>query len=211
LAATGLLPASGRITLDGADLKKMKRKDIAKNIALMSQISTIYFSYTVFETVMLGRYVHFKAGVFGEPQQSDREAVERSLAAVGLLELAGKQIADLSGGQLQRVFLARTLAQEPKLILLDEPTNHLDLKHQIELVEYLKKWSKSSGHAVIGVLHDINLAMRLADKILLMRDGAAIAYGNAEAVLRSETLSKVYDMDIREYMLGVLAQWQNNA
>ena len=122
-----------------------------------------------------------------------------------------RQISELSGGQLQRVFLARTLAQEPEIILLDEPTNHLDLKHQIELVTYLKKWSMETGRTVIGVLHDINLSLLLSDQLLFLKNGAEAAMGSAEAVLSKEFLREIYDMDVVSYMLDSLTRWERLA
>ena len=140
-AISGIIPHSGTIKIDGIDINKMKREQVAKKVAVMSQISTIYFSYTIYETVLLGRYLHMKGRTFKEPSFRDREYTDKCLKAVGLYNIKNKQISNLSGGQLQRVYLARTLAQEPSIILLDEPTNHLDLKHQTELIDFLKDWS----------------------------------------------------------------------
>ena len=108
-------------------------------------MSTVYFSFSVYETVMMGRYQKLRRGLFASPSKEDKRYVEQYLQATGLESLRDRQISELSGGQLQRVFLARTLAQEPEIILLDEPTNHLDLKHQTELVAYLKNWSQEKG------------------------------------------------------------------
>ena len=106
------------------------------------------------------------------------------------------------------MFLARTLAQEPEIILLDEPTNHLDLKHQVELVTYLKNWSREKGRTVIGVLHDINLSLLLSDQLLFIKDGRIAGMGTAETTLHKGFLQQVYDMDVAEYMLGALKKWE---
>lgn len=208
-AMSGIIPIRGDILVDGMSIKNMKRHEIASRIAVMSQISNIYFSYTVFETVLLGRYLYMKNNIFKEPSQEDKSIAEKCLKAVGLLSLRNKQINTLSGGQLQRVFLARTLAQEPSIILLDEPTNHLDLRYQKELMDYLRNWSKEGGHTVIGVFHDINLAMDLADNILVMEDGNQIGLGKPEEVIKGELLNKVYNMDIIGYMVESLRQWES--
>lgn len=204
----GLIPHKGSIQIDNKDLSSMKRADVAQKIAVMSQISNIYFSYTVYETVLLGRYLHMKGRTFKEPSTKDKEYAEKCLKSVGLLDLKNKQINTLSGGQLQRVYLARTLAQEPNIILLDEPTNHLDLKNQAELIEFLKGWSKEEGHTVIGVLHDLNLTMKLADNVLLLDRGKIAAYGKSSEIISSKIINDVYDMDVTGYMIESLKQWE---
>jgi iron complex transport system ATP-binding protein len=208
-AMGGIIPVKGDILVQGNSIKKMKRHEIASKIAVLSQISNIYFSYTVYETVLLGRYLSMKNNIFREASERDKLYTEKCLKAVGLLGLKDKQINTLSGGQLQRVFLARTLAQEPGIILLDEPTNHLDLRYQKELIDYLKAWSSEDGHTVIGVFHDINLAIRLADNILVMEDGKVAGFGKAEEIVNDEILNRVYNMDIAGYMVDSLRQWEN--
>jgi iron complex transport system ATP-binding protein len=117
-------------------------------------------------------------------------------------------ITELSGGQLQRVFLARTLAQSPDLILLDEPTNHLDLKHQSEILASLSLWAREEGKTVITVLHDLNLVRRFAGSAALMCEGRLAAFGSPGEVLEGETLQKIYSMDIRAFMLESLEKWR---
>ena len=185
----------------------MKRKELAKKVAVMSQVASIYFSYSVYETVLLGRYLHLKENSLKKPSKSDREYIKECLEAVNLYDVKDKQINTLSGGQLQRVYLARTFAQDPNIILLDEPTNHLDLKHQLELVEYLKDWTSKKNRAVVGVFHDINLAMTLADKIVLLDQGRVAAYGTKEEVLTSKKLQLTYGVDVVSFMRKSLEQW----
>ena len=208
-AISGLIPHEGSIKIAGIDINKMKRADVAAKIAVLSQISTIYFSYSIYETVLLGRYLHMKGRTFKEPSSKDKEYTDKCLKAVGLYSIRNKQINELSGGQLQRVYLARTLAQEPDIILLDEPTNHLDLKHQAELIDFLRDWSKYEGHSVIGVMHDLNLAIKLSDKVLVLDKGRMAAYGKATDVFSSNLLNQVYDMNITEYMVDSLRIWEN--
>ncbi len=207
-AACGLLPLSrGTIRLDGHDIMRLKRRDIARQIAMLSQLTTLHFSYSVYETVMLGRYARMKQGLFESPGKADREKVMESLEAVEMADLADHPIDSLSGGQLQRVFLARTLAQEPRIILLDEPTNHLDLRHQVELVDHLVRWSAQDGRCVLGVLHDIGLAAKLADRLVLMREGRIVADGRTRDLLDEDRLNEVYGMDVRHHMREVLGLW----
>ena len=202
----GILPIEGSVKVQGENLNRMPVRRKAQKIALMSQLSSIYFSYTVYETVMLGRYVHQKKGVFSRETKEDRNIVEESLNRVGMLELKDRQITELSGGQLQRVFLARVFAQEPQVILLDEPTNHLDLKYQLELIENLKAWASRSGHCIVGVLHDINLALSFADTVILMEEGTVKVFDSVENFDLS-LLSQTYQIDVHKFMQDSLKRW----
>ena len=202
-----ILPARGDILFQNKPFSDMKRRDISKNIAMLSQQPTIYFSYSVFDTVMMGRYLHIKDRFMGAPSGTDKKIVEKSLAAVNMLDDKDKDITKLSGGQLQRVFLARILAQEPKIILLDEPTNHLDLKHQVELVDYLKKWAKEEGRIVIGVLHDINLALDMSEHLIVMKNGEIKANGLAEKIVADGLLNETYEMNVKEHMNMTFSRW----
>lgn len=206
-AMSALIPFEGSISMDGQAIHQMKRKELASKIAVMSQISNVYFSYTVFETVMLGRYQHFKTGFLKTASASDYEYAEHCLEIVGLQKQKNRQLNTLSGGQLQRAFLAKALAQQPDVILLDEPTNHLDLKHQVELISYLKEWGKDKNHSVIGVFHDINLALLLTDDILVLKDGELAGFGNYKEIMTSDFLKQVYSMDVVEYMKESLKKW----
>lgn len=208
-AMAGIIPAKGEILIDELNINQMKRYEIAAKVAVMTQISNVYFSYSIFETVMLGRYLHIKERFFKTPTKKDAEFVEQCLDSVGLLAIKDKQIDTLSGGQLQRVFFARTLAQEPEIILLDEPTNHLDLKYQKELIDYLKKWSQETGNSVVGVFHDINLAINLADEIIVLENGQMTGHGSPKVIMKEEVLDRAYGMNIAKYMMDSLKRWEN--
>lgn len=203
----GLIDYSGEILLDGKNLKDIKHKDIAKKIALLSQVSSIYFSYSVYDTVMMGRYARLENSSFRSFSKNDRAYVEKCLRAVDVWSLREKKIDELSGGQLQRVYLARTLAQEPEIILLDEPTNHLDLKNQTELIYLLKDICKTENKTVIGVFHDINLALQFADKLLFLKDGKIASFGKKEDILTGEILQSVYGMDVAGWMRESFNLW----
>jgi iron complex transport system ATP-binding protein len=174
----------------------------------MGQTSEIYFPYSVYDTVSLGRYA-YSGGFLRGLSAKDTESIETAINQLGLFEIRDRMINELSGGQLQRVFLARTLAQDPEIVLLDEPTNHLDLKHQVELLQYLLKWAKEKNRTVIGVLHDLNLARNFADTAAVMFEGKLVSRGNPKTVLNGETLEEVYGMDIRAFMLKSLENWRN--
>ena len=206
-----ILPSKGNMEISGKAYRCMKREEISLNIAMLSQQPNIYFAYSVYDTVMMGRYLHLKKRITGNPSKEDKDIVIQSLEAVNLLAEKDRDITRLSGGQLQRVFLARVLAQQPRIILLDEPTNHLDLKCQIEIIEYLKNWSlqtKEGSRAVVGVLHDINQAMRLSDHLIVMKDGEIKADGNADEIILSGLLDRVYETDVAGYMLSSLDKWR---
>ncbi len=203
----GLLPARGDILLSGTPLGRLSRRQAATEVALLSQLSSVYFAYSVYDTVMLGRFVHM-SGAFRTPGKADRDAVQKSLATVGMWALKDRLIDTLSGGQLQRVFLARTLAQEPSVILLDEPTNHLDLKHQALLMLALREWSREPGHAVVGVLHDLNLAISFADRILLLSEGRVAMLGSPGQVATSPEMTEAFEMDVAKYMKRALSRWE---
>jgi len=134
--------------------------------------------------------------------------VREVLEKLELWELKDRRLSELSGGQLQRVFLARVLVQNPDLILLDEPTNHLDLKHQLELLEYLSAWAKENNRAVVAVLHDLNLARRFAGTAILLNRGFILSSGNCDSVLSGEILRAAYGIDIKQFMLDSLEKWR---
>jgi len=206
-AIAGIIPFTGEVQIAGKPTIGMSQKEIAQNIAMLSQQPSVYFAYSVFDTVMMGRYLHIK-GISATPSKYDRDIVLQSLEAVNMLAEKDKLITKLSGGQLQRVFLARALAQEPRIILLDEPTNHLDLKCQLEIIEYLQKWAQDGQRAVVGVLHDINLAMRLSQRMVVMKDGEIQADGNIENIIADGVLDSVYEMNVAGYMREVLRVWK---
>lgn len=206
-ALIGILPYKGNINVCGKNIKDMKRKEISSKVALLSQISGISFNYSVYETVALGRYLTNSKKVFEPENKSEKEIILYYIEKVGLIDIKDKPITELSGGQLQRVMLARTLAQEPSVILLDEPTNHLDLKYQIELIDYLKEWANKPHHCIISVMHDLNLAIQLADKVLLLGDGKVYAFDSSKNIFLSDKLKNVFQTDVRNYMQKSLNMW----
>lgn len=197
----------GNVKIDNKEVKSLDRKELARKVGLMSQITQIYFPYTVYETVALGRYA-YSDGIFSKLSSEDRDIVLDCIEKVRLYDYKDKMINELSGGQLQRVFLARTFAQNPDVILLDEPTNHLDLKHQIELLEHLIKWTKENNKIVVGVLHDLNLVQYFADNVLILNEGKVRAYGKPNQVLNEEILKDIYGLDIKKFMVDILNKWK---
>ena len=201
-----IIEYEGSIKIDNKEVSSFSRIDLAKKVALMSQTSQIYFPYTVYDTISLGRYAYSK-GAFSKLSLTDKRIIVDSMKKVGIYELKDKLITELSGGQLQRVFLAKIFAQDPDIILLDEPTNHLDFKNQIDLLENLNEWVKTNNKIVIGVLHDLNLVQYFADKVLMIQSGKVVSYGRPEDVLKGEILNDIYGMDIKEFMVNILQKW----
>lgn len=207
----GILPYRGEIVIDGRQLRDLTREETGRRIALLTQMRGAYYAYTVRETISHGRYLRTKEhGLFhAEKKKEDKAAIERVLERTRLDAIADRPIDALSGGQLQRVFLARAFVQETPFLLLDEPTNHLDLKYQSELADYLRAWSGeetvsdgvSHKNTMIGVFHDLALALRLAEDVLLLKEGRLLAYGAAGDVLHDRALlQKAFDMDVTGYL-----------
>lgn len=183
--------------------KNIKDIEVYKFVSFLSQSSEIYFDYNVFDTVMLGRYANFKDKLLSIPSKEDKEFVFECLEKLNIIHLKDKLINRLSGGELQKVFLARAFAQNPKIILMDEPTNHLDLNSQIELIHNLKEWVNKDFRCIIAVMHDINNALNFADKILLLHKGEIIYFGDIEN-FNLELLNNVYNINVVKYMRNSL-------
>ena len=196
----------GFVLLGNNDIAAIPRKELAKKIAMLGQNPQIFFPYTVYETVSMGRYAHSK-GFLKNPSAADNAIIDNIISKLDIMDIKERMIDELSGGQLQRVFLARTLAQNPDLILLDEPTSHLDLKYQIELLVFLKSWVKENNKMLISVFHDLNLARYFSDTAVLMRKGAIAISGKIEDTLNDKSLQEVYGMDIRAFMSKSLEKW----
>jgi iron complex transport system ATP-binding protein len=197
----------GLVLLNGEDISAASRKELAKKIALLSQSAQVFFPYTVYETVSMGRYAYLQ-GFLKNLSAEDKTVIEDILKKLDIWDSKDCMIDELSGGTLQRVFLARTLAQNPDLILLDEPGNHLDLKHQIELLDYLKSWARENNKTIIGVFHDLNIARRFGDTAIVLDNGTIRASGKIEEVLNSEEICKVFGIDIRGFMRESLEKWK---
>ena len=197
----------GTTSVDGRDITTFPRRELAKKIALLGQSEQVFFPYTVYETVSMGRYA-YSQGFLKNLSADDGAIIENIIEKLDIAGIRDSMIDELSGGQLQRVFLARTLAQTPEVILLDEPTNHLDLKYQIELLEFLRTWVRENNKILIGVFHDLNLARRFGDTALIMNDGTITANGKISETLNSETLRAAYGIDIHGFMRESLSMWE---
>lgn len=199
-------PYTGRLLFEGRDISKLKPSDMAKNIGILSQSHTVSYSFTVEEVVRLGRYAYSKS-IFSSRNREDEDRVHNALELTGMLPFKNQSVLTLSGGELQRTFLAQLLAQDPKLLILDEPTNHLDLVYQKQTFELITSWIKDTGRAVMSVVHDLNLAKAYGTDAVLLDKGRIVSYGNTQDVLTAENLQAVYMMDVYKWMRDMLSQW----
>ena len=184
----------GTLELMGRPLESYQRRALATIIAAVAQENTVAFQFSVLEAVLMGRAPHL--GPFHFETRRDLEVAHSALEHFDLLALARRPIHELSGGERKRVFLARALAQEAKIALLDEPTAFLDLKHVADIFCRFRELCAQRAMAVVATLHDLNAAALYADRVLLMKDGAAVGCGTPEAVLTAENLRSVYDTDV---------------
>lgn len=210
-ALAGVVPYRGSVLLrDKRELSSVGRKEAAREIAFLSQISPAYPDFTVRETVAMGRYARSPRGLFAALSSEDGDAVRKALADTGLEAISGEPLARLSGGQLQRVFLARSLAQGASILLLDEPTNHLDLSFQIDFLDLIALMVASGAIlGTIGVFHDLVLAARFADRQILLAEGTIRAEGTPAGVLAGPEIGRAYGMDVRG-AIGNLLQTGGN-
>lgn len=187
-------PNSGTILLGGQDLKKIKLAESAKKMGVVGQFNTVDFDFTVFEMVMMGRTPH--KSLLGSDKAGDYEISLEAIRKVGMEKYTNRNFSTLSGGEKQRIILARALAQQPQLLILDEPTNHLDIKYQLQILSIVK----SLGIGVLAALHDLSLAAMYCNKLYVLKDGKLITSGIPNQILTSELVRDVYEIkcDIRE-------------
>ena len=189
--ALGLLPpAAGSAAILGRPAASWTRRALARTVGVVTQREDNLFPQRVRETVGLGRYAHLSP--WGAERAEDRAAVQRALSRCDVLDLADRWIWTLSGGEYQRVRLARALAQEPRLLVLDEPTASLDLRHEMELFELIRALADRDGLAVVLITHHVNLAARFADRVLLLAAGRPAGDGPPADVLTRETVERVF-------------------
>lgn len=191
-----LPPRAGGVELFGRPLARWSRHELARVVAVLPQSTELPDGFRVSEVVNLGRIPHATRAFAADPD--DERAVAAALRDADAEELAARPVRELSGGERQRVLLALALAQEPRLLLLDEPTLHLDLAHQLGLVRLLRRLRTSRGLTVIAVLHDLNLAAGLADRVVLVRDGQVVEAGSDGRIIDLELARAAFGVPIEE-------------
>jgi iron complex transport system ATP-binding protein len=191
IAIGALKPDSGDVLFDGEPIAGFSRREIAQRVALVAEQGAIRFPMTALEYVLTGRYAYTTALGFDSP--GDAEIAMQSLVAADAAQFAGRRFNQLSSGERQRVALARSLAQQPRLLLLDEPTANADIAHQLSLLELVRSLTREQGLGALIVTHEINLAAEFAGRIALIKDGRLAACGATREVMNAETLSELFE------------------
>ncbi len=186
-----LKQTSGEVLINDKNVQDMSSTEIAKHIGVVSQVISINFEFTVEDIVLMGRTPYIKGGESAEDLDIVKEAMEKT----NTYFLRERFVTQLSGGELQRVIIARALAQQPDILLLDEPTSHLDITNQIEILNLVKKESRK-GMLVIAVVHDLNLAAYYCDKLALIHNGNLKAFGPPTRVLTPQNIKNVYNLAV---------------
>jgi len=200
------VPYEGEIRIKEKSIRSMKSVQLARHAGILSQNHMAGYDFTVREIVGLGRYA-YQSSIFRSGMQNNEAAVSDAIHSAGLEKLEHKSILHLSGGEVQRTFLAQLFAQNPDIMILDEPANHLDLVYQKQVFELISSWLREPGRAVISVVHDLSLAKAYGTHCLLMNNGRTAASGTIDDVLTPEKLNTVYQMDVYEWMRHMLGQW----
>jgi len=183
-------PESGRILLEELDIAKFNDRALARQIGLLAQSPSAPEDMTVEELVRLGRYPH--QSMLQPWSQNDSTALEAAMEGTGVAHLRSRRLGSLSGGQLQRVWIAMVLAQETDVVCLDEPVNHLDMAHQLDCLDLVRRLNVDYGRTIVLVLHDLNLAARYADRLVFLNDGVIAASGTPEELMTEAMIASVF-------------------
>ncbi len=197
----------GSVLVMGKLARELSAREMARRTAVLQQKQSLSYPYSVEEIVMLGRYAHQNA--FSGSDPGGQEKVDRAIRSCGLSDIRGQNALTLSGGELQRVFLAQVFAQDAPILLLDEPASHLDLAYQKETFDLVQEWLRTPGRAVISVVHDLQLAMRYGTHALLLNKGRLEAAGPVGEVLTPESLTRVYGMDVPGWLSWLYEPWKS--
>ena len=179
----------GEILIKGKKIEKYSRKELARIMGVVPQDMVPAFDFSVFEIVSMGRYPHL--GIMEPLSTKDEKIIFDALKKTGTFDLKNKSITEISGGERQRVFIARAIAQDPEMILLDEPTSNLDIRYQIEILEIIEQM-RSRGKTILMSMHDVNLAIRYCTKIALIHNGEILAFGEPEEVINENSIEIAY-------------------
>ncbi|EHQ35706.1 ABC transporter ATP-binding protein [Methanoplanus limicola] len=189
----GILKPEGEISIFGSPISSMDRTDIARQIAYVPQSLPDGLSSRVFETILMGRKPHLNWNISPE----DSEKVYRGMKLLGVEDYAFRKVKELSGGERQRVMIARSIVQETPVILMDEPTSNLDIRHQMEVMDTVSRLADEKGLTVIVSVHDLNLAARYCDKIVMLSEGSMKCFGTPADLLKDDIIRDVYGIEVK--------------
>lgn len=209
MAVSRAAPYTGSIRCKGQEVDALRPKALARSIAVLNQSNPVSYGFLVEDVVRLGRYA-YRPGMFGAADPMESEMVEKALEWTEMKKLRRRSLKTLSGGEVQRAFLAQVLAQDPDLLILDEPSSSLDLKHQHRLFELVSEWVKQPGKAVLSAVHDLSIAQKYGSHALMLSEGRMAAEGEIASVLTDRVLDAVYDMPVRPWLCGLLSLWADD-
>ena len=208
MAVSKALPYAGSVCCMGKEVRDIRPKALARFLAVLKQSNPVSYGFLVEDVVRLGRYAYRK-GMFSMSDPQQEEWVERALGWTGMEKLRKRSLTTLSGGEIQRAFLAQVLAQDPDLLILDEPSSSLDLKYQHDLFELVARWVKQPNKAVLSAVHDLSIAKKYGTHALMLSEGRMIVQGTVDQVLTDGVLDRVYDMPVRPWMCELLKEWED--
>lgn len=187
-------PSFGEVFISDKNIQNYNKKSLAKTLGVVSQFNNINFDFKVIDIVLMGRSPY--KGLLDQDNKTDYDIALKALSQVGMIDFAQKSFSLLSGGEKQRVILARAITQNPKILILDEPTNHLDIKYQLEVMSIVK----NLNICVLAALHDLTLASQFCDELYVLKDGNIVYKGAPNEVITEEMIKKVYDVDSNVYI-----------
>lgn len=201
------IKSTGQMLIDGQDIRRLPARQLARKLAVLQQSHTLSYSFTVRELVALGRYAHQSA--WSHQDDEGQQKIDEALELCGLTALQNQNALTLSGGELQRAFLAQVFAQDTPLLLLDEPVSHLDLPYQQNIFNLIANWLKTPGRAVLSVVHDLQLARKYGSHALLMKEGRSLAFDRIDRVFTREHLQTAFDMDVSGWFGDLYTAWSD--
>lgn len=205
-AITGGVEFTGAVRFRGRDVQSMRARELARAMGVLVQRHAVDYAFTVREVVEMGRYAHHT--LMAGRSDADERCVDAALRDTGMAALADQSMMKLSGGEVQRAFLAQVFAQQPQILLLDEPANHLDPVYQKQIFDLTRRWLQSPGRAVLSVVHDLSLARSYGTHALLLNADGQASHGEIGEALSRENLWRAYGMDVRGWLDELADAWR---